>query len=213
MAAFWAYTWDLLVKSGLAAAGFLRGLNAASNGGLTLLFLLMIADYVTGIIAAAMGKSRKTPHGGISSAAGAKGLLRKALSLLVVLLSALLDRFVNQGNAMFQTAVTWFYISNEAISLLENLARCGVPVPAKIRAMLEQMRSEEDAAPAPVSVAPPQSPPVPENPVVSEPISPLQEQSGNEIANDSPSDSIPDVQPVFTLARNRQSLRTPPRRV
>lgn len=147
MGSFLTYTWDLIVRGGSAAAGFLGGMNARANGGLTLLLLLMAADYVTGVIAAALGKSRHTAHGGISSEAGWKGLLRKALTLLVVLLSVLLDRFVNQGNAMFQSAVTWFYISNEAISLVENLARCGVPVPRKVRATLEQMRRDDELSP------------------------------------------------------------------
>ena len=212
MAAFLAYTWDLLMKSGLAAVGFLRGLNAASNGGLTLLLFLMVADYITGIVAAAMGKSRKTAHGGLSSAAGAKGLLRKALILLVVLLSAMLDRFINQGNAMFQTAVTWFYISNEAISLLENLARCGVPVPAKIRTMLEQIRSEEDAAPAPADLLQ-QVPPKPAEIAIQDIESPQLTENIENLASESPSEPTADVRPVFTLTRNRQSLRAPVRRV
>ena len=57
----------------------------------------------------------------------------------------LLDWDVGQGSAMFQTAVMWFYISNEALSLLENLGRCGVPIPKKLRDMLEELgKSEEE---------------------------------------------------------------------
>ena len=59
-------------------------------------------------------------------------------------LSVLLDWYVGQGSAMFQTAVMWFYISNEALSLLENLGRCGVPIPKKLRDMLEELSKKEE---------------------------------------------------------------------
>ena len=59
-------------------------------------------------------------------------------------LSVLLDWYVGQGSAMFQTAVMWFYISNEALSLLENLGRCGVPIPKKLRDMLEELSKKDE---------------------------------------------------------------------
>ncbi|MEG0513128.1 MAG: phage holin family protein, partial [Clostridia bacterium] len=100
---------------------------------------------ISGIVAAALGKSKKSPGGKLSSEAGAKGLLRKALILVVVLLAYLLDWFVNEGNAMFSAAACWFYISNESISLLENLAIAGVPVPKKIIGMFERIAIDEES--------------------------------------------------------------------
>ena len=151
MAGFLRSTWDLLVKGGMMAAGFLSGLKGEGNTSLVLLVCLMAADYVSGLAAAVLRKSDKTPTGGLSSAAGWKGLLKKAMMLLVVLVAILLDRTSAEPTHMFQSAVTWFYISNEAISLVENLSAAGVPIPRRFRALLEQTVREapgDDAAPA-----------------------------------------------------------------
>ena len=140
---FLSHTFDLLMKGGAAAGGFLYGMANGEGRSTVLLAALMTADYISGVVAAAMGKSPKSAHGRLNSDAGAKGLLKKAAILLVVGLSAVLDWFVNEGNAMFLTAVTWFYISNEALSLIENLGRCGVPIPKRLRVMLEKLGEEE----------------------------------------------------------------------
>ena len=142
MAGFLRSTWDLLVKGGMMAAGFLSGLKGEGNTSLILLVCLMAADYISGLAAAALHKSDKTPSGGISSAAGWKGLLKKAMMLLVVLVAILLDRTSAEPTHMFQSAVTWFYISNEAISLVENLSAAGVPIPRRFRVLLEQTARE-----------------------------------------------------------------------
>ncbi|MEG0740625.1 MAG: phage holin family protein [Clostridia bacterium] len=143
---FWQETQDLLLKGGAAVAGFLHGMATGQQRSAALLVALMVADYLSGVIAAALGRSKNSTNGRLSSAIGAKGLLRKAVMLLVVGLSFLLDWFVNEGNAMFSTATIWFYISNEGISLLENLVLCGVPVPAKLRMMLEKLSVEESGS-------------------------------------------------------------------
>ncbi|MDD3334663.1 MAG: phage holin family protein [Eubacteriales bacterium] len=141
---FFAHTYDLLAKGGAALAGFLYGTMKGEGRSALFLVILMTADYISGIVAAAMGKSPNSDHGRLSSAAGGKGLLKKAVILLVVGLAVALDWFMGNGNQMFQTAVIWFYISNETLSLLENLARCGVPIPRKLRAMLESLREKEE---------------------------------------------------------------------
>ncbi len=145
MREFWAQTHDLLLKGGAAVAGFFHGMTGGANRSAFLLVLFMAADYVSGVVAAAMKKSPKTAHGRLSSEAGWKGLLHKALILLVVCLSYLLDLLVNEGNSMFFTAVVWFYIGNEGLSFLENLTLCGVPVPKRLKALLEKSASEESA--------------------------------------------------------------------
>lgn len=143
MGSFLRHTWDLIVKGAMLAAGFFRGMAAGDNKAIVLLLALMIADYLSGVVAAFLKKSRKSVTGGLSSTAGAKGLLKKGMMLLVVLLAYALDDFIGQGNVMFQSAVTWFYISNEALSLLENLAVAGVPIPGKLRSALERLAQEE----------------------------------------------------------------------
>lgn len=140
---FFVHTYDLLVKGGAAVLGFLRGMGAAEQRGSLLLAILMAADYLTGVLAAARGKSPATPGGRLSSAAGFRGLAHKAAMLAVLLLCHGLDWLLSEGNAMFYTAVLWMYISNECLSLLENLALCGVPVPARLRSMLEKLSRRE----------------------------------------------------------------------
>ena len=99
------------------------------------LAVMMIADYITGVLRAALGKSDKTSGGRLSASAGFRGLLKKSLMLLAVLLSALLDDYAG-ANGVPRTAVIWFYICNEGLSVLENLAGMGVPVPQRLRALL-----------------------------------------------------------------------------
>ncbi len=156
MGNFLRHTWDLIVKGAMLVAGFLQGIRWGENRGIVLLLALMVADYISGVVAAAMKKSRKSVTGGLSSQVGAQGLLKKGLMLLVVLLAYVLDRFIDQGNTMFQSAVTWFYISNEALSLVENLAVAGVPIPKKLRAALERLAEEEEAEAAPPQEVPEQ---------------------------------------------------------
>ena len=146
-----AQTHDLLLKGGAAVAGFFHGMTTGDNRSAVLLVALMAADVVSGTVAAALGKSRKTGGGRLDSAAAGKGLLRKGLMLLVVLLAYVLDWMMNEENRMFSTAAIWFYIGTEGLSLLENLALCGVPVPAKIRRMLEKASQEEENEKPPAS--------------------------------------------------------------
>ena len=126
-----------LAAVGSAIAGALGGWDAA----LSTLLILMAIDYVTGVLVAAVWhKSAKTDSGGVSSAAGFKGLLRKAVILLMVLLGAMMDRAM--GVDYVRTAACLFYIANEGLSILENTAIMGVPYPAFIKNMLDVMRQK-----------------------------------------------------------------------
>lgn len=128
-----------LAAAGSAIAGALGGWDAA----LSTLLILMAIDYVTGVLVAAVWhKSGKTDSGGVSSTAGAKGLLRKGVTLLMVLLGATLDRVL--GIDYVRTAVCLFYIANEGISILENTAIMGVPYPKFVENMLDAMKKEND---------------------------------------------------------------------
>ncbi len=140
---FFVHTYDLLMRGGAAIAGFLRGLEGGDHRSALLLAVLMAADYLTGIIAAARGASRKSASGRLSSTAGFTGLLKKAAMIGVLLLCCGLDWLTQEGNTMFFSAVCWMYISNESLSLLENLALCGVPVPQWLRRMLEKLSAAE----------------------------------------------------------------------
>lgn len=114
-----------------------------------ILIAVMSIDYITGLICGAMGKSEKTENGYLKSHEAFKGLLKKALILLVVLLAALLDMAVSKGaNIQFEAvmgATCLWFIASEGLSILENVARMGVPVPKILLKLLEIMKSKGDA--------------------------------------------------------------------
>ena len=113
-----------------------------------ILIAVMSIDYVTGLICGAMGKSKKTETGYLASHEAWKGLMKKALILLVVLLSNLLDIAVSNGagitfEAVMGATCLWF-IASEGLSVLENVASMGVPVPKILLNLLEIMRQKGD---------------------------------------------------------------------
>ena len=102
---------------------------------LIVLTIFMALDYLTGVIAAIYNKT-------LSSNIGFKGLLKKFTVLIVLIVAVLLDRLLNSGTWVFRTLVAYFYIANEAISLLENSARMGLPVPQKLLDILAQLKKK-----------------------------------------------------------------------
>ena len=138
-------SWDKVVKTIAAIAGAIAGLFGGFDVMLQVLVGAMIIDYITGWIVAILGNSIKTASGHLDSNIAWKGLLKKGLALLVVLLGAMLDRAV--GQQVFRNMVVWFYIANEGLSILENLALAGVPFPSSVKKMLEQMRDKNDKPP------------------------------------------------------------------
>ena len=113
-----------------------------------ILIAVMTIDYITGLIAAAMGKSNKTENGYIASHAAFTGLMKKAGILLVILLASLLDMAVSHGAGIEFAAVMgatclWF-IASEGFSVLENVAVMGVPVPRILLKVLEIMKEKGD---------------------------------------------------------------------
>ena len=111
-----------------------------------ILIAVMSIDYLTGLITGALGKSNKTANGYLESHAALKGLLKKGLIILVVLLAALLDQAVSAGagiqfEAVMGATCLWF-IASEGLSILENVAMMGVPVPKILLKLLEVMREK-----------------------------------------------------------------------
>ena len=134
--------WNRILKITSATAGAVAGCFGEWSMALTVLVWVMGIDYLTGVMAAAAGRSDTTEHGGLSSKAGFIGIARKGIIMLIVLLATLLDRALNNGTMVFQTAATCYYIANEGLSILENAARLNVPFPETIRRALEGMRDE-----------------------------------------------------------------------
>ena len=139
---------NTIAKALAAAAGavisFFTGLPAI----MWVLIGVMTLDFMTCLITGAMGVSGKTEGGRLSSRAAIEGLMRKVMVLLVVLLAVLLDLAVQTGAGVSFSAVTgatclWF-IASEGVSILENAAHMGLPVPDVLIRALEVMRSSEE---------------------------------------------------------------------
>lgn len=135
-------TWDKVVKIIASIGGAIAGVFGEWSIMLTLLACIMVVDYISGLIVAWRGKSPKTENGGVSSKAGFDGLAKKAMILLVVLLATILDKALGSTAMMFQTAATAYYIANEGISILENVALLGAPFPPAIKDALESMKTK-----------------------------------------------------------------------
>lgn len=137
-------------KNVLRVLGALGGAIGGALGGwdslLAVLCGMMVADYVSGVIVAAMGRSQKTDYGGLSSKVGWIGLAKKGMMMLVVLVGTLLDGALGT-EAMCRDTACWFYVANEGISLIENLNLMGVPFPAKIKEILDEKASEPQYEP------------------------------------------------------------------
>lgn len=134
--------WRGIVKGVAAVGGAIAGAVGGWDATIKVLVVMMVIDYVSGLVVAAMGKSTKTDYGGLSSKVGFIGLAKKGLMLAVVLMAATLDEAM--GTAVCRDTACWFYIANEGISVLENLNLVGVPFPEKIRALLGARMEEAD---------------------------------------------------------------------
>ena len=114
----------------------LTWLFGAWDTALMVLVCFMVLDYCTGVIRAFINKE-------VSSDIGLKGIARKTVILIVLIVAVLLDRLLNTGTWVFRTIVCYFYIANEGISLLENCAGLGLPVPESIQNALVQLKDGE----------------------------------------------------------------------
>ncbi|MEG2741746.1 MAG: phage holin family protein [Clostridium sp.] len=103
---------------------------------LVVLIAFMVLDYATGVLRAWINKE-------VSSDVGLKGIARKAVIFVVLIVAVMLDRLLNTGTWVFRTLICYFYIANEGISLLENCAGLGLPIPDKLKDALVQLKDGE----------------------------------------------------------------------
>jgi toxin secretion/phage lysis holin len=120
-----------------AAGGFLGWFLGGFDGFIYALVAFAAVDYITGVLRA-VGEKK------LSSRIGARGIAKKAVIFLVVGAACLTDAELLGGGGALRTAVIFFYISNEGISLLENAVTVGLPVPEKLRDALAQLRGKTD---------------------------------------------------------------------
>lgn len=131
-------------------SGALGGLVVMAFGGwsegLTTLLIFMIVDYITGLAVAGIFKSSpKTETGALESKAGWKGLCRKVLTLILVMLTHRVD--ILFGTTYFMGAATIGFIVNEAISIVENAGLMGLPIPAAITNMVDALKKRAEQKP------------------------------------------------------------------
>ena len=129
--------WDKMVKTMAAAAGAVVGWWAGLGVMPQVLAVVMVIDYITGIMCAFADKK-------LSSAVGFKGICKKVLIFALVGLGHILDTRVIGAGSVLRTAVIFFYLSNEGVSLVENAAHLGLPVPKKLKEVLEQLHDRAE---------------------------------------------------------------------
>lgn len=118
--------------------GWLGYFLGGCDGLILALLAFVIIDYITGVMCAVSDKK-------LSSAVGFKGICRKVLIFLLVGIANILDVQVIGTGSVLRTAVIFFYISNEGVSLLENAGHLGLPIPVKIKSVLEQLHDRAES--------------------------------------------------------------------
>ncbi|HEL0778925.1 TPA: phage holin family protein [Streptococcus equi subsp. zooepidemicus] len=117
--------------------GWLGYFLGGCDGLLIALVMFVVMDYISGVMCAVADKN-------LSSEVGFKGICRKVLIFILVGIANILDVQVIGTGSVLRTAIIFFYISNEGVSLLENAAHLGLPVPEKLKVVLKQLHDKSD---------------------------------------------------------------------
>ena len=112
-------------------------LFGAWNSVLEALIYAMVIDYISGVLAAYVN-----PDMALDSHRGFQGICKKLMILLLVSLAHFMDNAI--GQQLICVAVTWFFLGNEGLSILENAGKAGVPIPAKLKNTLKQLSEERE---------------------------------------------------------------------
>lgn len=129
--------WNTIQLIFTAVGGWLGYFLGGCDGLLYALIAFVVIDYITGVMCAIIDRK-------LSSAVGFKGIFRKVLIFLLVEIANIIDVQVIGTGAVLRTAVIFFYISNEGVSLLENAGHLGLPIPEKIKTVLEQLHDRAE---------------------------------------------------------------------
>ena len=126
------------VQAAIAAiGGYLGYFVGGVDGLMTALLIFMVLDYITGLMCAIADKQ-------LSSAVGFKGICKKVLILMLVGVAHIVDLHVVGAGDALRSAVVCFYLSNESVSMLENAAHLGLPIPEKLKSVLAQLHGRID---------------------------------------------------------------------
>jgi len=129
--------WSICQLAFTVTGGWLGYFLGGCDGLLFTLLVFVTADYLTGIMCAIVDKK-------LSSEVGFRGIMRKVIIFLLVGIAQMVDINVIRSGSVLRTAVIFFYLSNEGVSVLENAAHLGLPVPEKLKEVLEQLHDRED---------------------------------------------------------------------
>ena len=129
--------WTKIQAAITALGGWLGYWLGGMDGLLIALIVFAVLDYISGLMVAIEAKA-------LSSAVGFKGICRKVLMFALVGVGAVLDQHVVGTGSALRSAVICFYLSNEGVSLLENASRLGLPVPSKLKSILQQLHGKAE---------------------------------------------------------------------
>lgn len=129
--------WNTIQFIFTAVGGWLGYFLGGCDGLLYALIVFVAIDYITGVMCAVIDRK-------LSSAVGFKGIFRKVLIFLLVGIANIIDVQVIGTGAVLRTAVIFFYISNEGVSLLENAGHLGLPIPERVKTVLEQLHDRAE---------------------------------------------------------------------
>ena len=132
MKEFWNWTQAAIAAAGGGLGYFLGGWD----GFLYALLTFVVIDYITGLMCAVLDKK-------LSSEVGFRGIFKKVLIFSLVAIGNIVDQSVIGDGSVIRTAVIFFYLSNEGVSILENAAHIGLPVPQKLKDILEQLHNRD----------------------------------------------------------------------
>lgn len=127
--------WNGIQIAFTALGGFLGWFLGGADGFLYALIAFVVIDYITGVMCAISDKS-------LSSEVGFRGICRKVLIFILVGVGNLMDVYILGEAGVLRTAVIFFYLSNEGVSLLENASRLGLPIPEKLKEILQQLHDK-----------------------------------------------------------------------
>ncbi|HGI1898435.1 TPA: holin family protein [Streptococcus agalactiae] len=129
--------WNMCQLAFTAVGGWLGYFLGGCDGLIIALVLFVVIDYITGVMCAVVDKK-------LSSTVGFKGIFRKVLIFMLVGIANIIDVQVIKSGSVLRTAVVFFYLSNEGLSLIENSVHLGLPVPEKLKAVLKQLNDKEE---------------------------------------------------------------------
>lgn len=116
--------------------GWIGWMLGGADGFLYALMAFVVIDYLTGIMASILEQK-------LSSEVGFRGIFKKVLTFVLVGVAHIIDFYLIGSGSAIRTAVIFFYISNEGISILENTAKIGLPIPERLKNVLEQLKEEK----------------------------------------------------------------------